>query len=107
MSNASCLTLIIGVFLAENAGRLVHVVGEAQPTAPVEDAQFGVSINALKLKRRVEMYQWVEHTSKVCQMIFTINNNKIINIYIKLKILKFIYKIKNNAITKSDLLLKM
>lgn len=41
-------------------GKLVHVSGEARTTAPVGDEEFGVSAPALKLVRRVEMYQWKE-----------------------------------------------
>lgn len=45
---------------AAHEGRLVHVSGEAIPATPVVDAEFGVSVPALALRRRVEMYQWHE-----------------------------------------------
>jgi hypothetical protein len=41
-------------------GRLVHAIGEASAAAPVADAEFGVQLPALALRRRVEMYQWRE-----------------------------------------------
>lgn len=41
-------------------GRLVHVVGEASAAEPLLDEEFGVRVPALALRRRVEMYQWVE-----------------------------------------------
>ena len=40
--------------------QLVHVTGKADTDATLIDPIFGVSVNALKLKRVVEMYQWEE-----------------------------------------------
>lgn len=45
---------------AANAGKLVHVTGKAVTDATLRDSDFGVSAQALKLKRVVEMYQWDE-----------------------------------------------
>ncbi len=41
-----------------NDGKLVHVMGAANATAPLADPQFPVKANGLKLLRNVEMYQW-------------------------------------------------
>ncbi|MBN1672197.1 MAG: TMEM43 family protein [Kiritimatiellae bacterium] len=41
-----------------NEGRLVHVTGQTQTDETLADPIFGVSANALKLRRKVEMYQW-------------------------------------------------
>src|SRR5690606_10567578 len=43
-----------------NEGSLVHVGGRAAASTPVQDAEFGVKLDALALRRRVEMYQWRE-----------------------------------------------
>ena len=43
-----------------NEGRLVHVTGPAKTDDTLVDPEFGVSAKALKLLRRVEMYQWKE-----------------------------------------------
>ena len=43
-----------------NAEKLVHVTGKANTDAILIDPIFGVSVNALKLRRVVEMYQWEE-----------------------------------------------
>lgn len=43
-----------------NEGKLIHVSGLADTEATLTDPVFGVSANALKLKRTVEMYQWKE-----------------------------------------------
>ncbi len=44
-------------------GQLVHVTGFATTEEELSDREFGVSVNAIHLKRDVEMYQWRE-TSK-------------------------------------------
>lgn len=47
---------------AANDGKLVHTTGKAATDATLEDPVFGVSANALKLRRVVEMYQWREQS---------------------------------------------
>ena len=46
-----------------NEGKLVHVAAQTSASQPVKDSDLGVTANALKLARKVEMYQWKE-TSK-------------------------------------------
>lgn len=43
-----------------NEGKLVHVVGEAQTKETLADPEFDVSANAIRLSRKVEVYQWQE-----------------------------------------------
>jgi len=43
-----------------NAGKLIHVTGTTTTDGPVSDSDFGISANAIKLRRNVEMYQWSE-----------------------------------------------
>lgn len=45
-----------------NDGKLVHLTGEATTTQTLSDATFGVSAQAVKLHRIVEMYQWKEES---------------------------------------------
>lgn len=45
---------------ALNEGRLVHVTGEVTAAGTVGDKAFGLDVDALKLRRSVEMFQWVE-----------------------------------------------
>lgn len=47
---------------AANEGKPVHVSGKADTQAILTDAVFGVSTNALRLMRTVEVYQTVEHS---------------------------------------------
>lgn len=41
-------------------GKLVHLAGPATTETVLRDPQFGLAIQALKLERRVRMYQWIE-----------------------------------------------
>jgi hypothetical protein len=45
-----------------NEGKLVHVSGDIKTTAPLSDAEFGVSAMGTSLVRTVEMYQWKEES---------------------------------------------
>ena len=44
-------------------GKMVHATGFAGTDEILTDAQFGISLNAVKLIRSSEYYQWVEHQS--------------------------------------------
>ncbi len=46
--------------LPTNEGKLVHLSGEVRTSEAVSDPLFGLSAEALKLTRVVEMYQWKE-----------------------------------------------
>jgi hypothetical protein len=46
---------------ASNQGKLLHVAGQATTSETLADPDFGVSANAIHLRRVVEMYQWKEH----------------------------------------------
>jgi hypothetical protein len=50
--------------LPENEGKLVHVSGKAVTDEIITDAVFEVAVNAIKLKRKVEMYQWKESKNR-------------------------------------------
>ena len=43
-----------------NEGALVHITGNATAPDEVRDESFGLSVDALRLRRVVEMYQWEE-----------------------------------------------
>ena len=46
----------------ENEGKLVHVSGKADTKDILSDEAFGITNNALRLMRTVEVYQTVEHS---------------------------------------------
>jgi len=46
-----------------NEGKLVHMTGEATTDEQLADTMFGIEVNAIKLSRAVEMYQWEEDES--------------------------------------------
>ena len=49
-------------------GKLVHVAGKTAVKTSVSDAEFGLTTNeVIKLKRRVEIFQWVEEKSEKSQ----------------------------------------
>lgn len=53
----------VDVSLAENDQKLVHLFGRLTTDRELSAPEYGVSIRAVKLRRRVEMYQWFEEKS--------------------------------------------
>ena len=47
-----------------NEGMLVHISGMAETEDILSDDEFGISENAVRLVRDVEMYQWEEDTER-------------------------------------------
>lgn len=47
----------------ENEGKLVHLTGKADTKETLKDSVFGISVNAIKLIRNVQTYQWEENKS--------------------------------------------
>lgn len=45
----------------QNQDKLVHLTGALQTQRALSDQEYGVAVRAVKLRRKVEMYQWVEH----------------------------------------------
>lgn len=47
---------------SKNDGKLVHLSGLANPIDTIVDSEFNVKLNAIKLIRKVDIYQWVEES---------------------------------------------
>ncbi|XP_030634218.1 transmembrane protein 43-like [Chanos chanos] len=45
----------------QNNGRLIHISGPLRTSQPIYDPNYNIAVQAVKLRREVEMYQWVEH----------------------------------------------
>lgn len=52
------------VISMENNGKLVHIVGLLATEKALSDSDYSVAVHAVKLRRSVQMYQWVEHESE-------------------------------------------
>ena len=50
----------INVVFEENNGKLILVTGPLTIEDPLEDSLYGIKIRAVKLMKRVQMYQWYE-----------------------------------------------
>ncbi|XP_071817034.1 transmembrane protein 43-like isoform X2 [Apostichopus japonicus] len=48
--------------LQENNNKLVYITGQLRTNQPLTDGQFGIEAHVLKLRREVQMFQWIEHT---------------------------------------------
>lgn len=61
---SSVISVSADTLSGSNDGKLVHTTGEAKSHEELRDPEFGISTAAIALKRKVEMYQWREHTKK-------------------------------------------
>nr|XP_053630585.1 transmembrane protein 43 homolog [Cherax quadricarinatus] len=63
--NAVIRVASANVIHEENNHKLVHVWGTLSTFPVLTDDTYGVEINAVRLKRRVQMYQWIEEESSM------------------------------------------
>ena len=57
---AAAVNIAAGAVVPGNDGKLVHLSGEVMAAEPVRDTVFGVRAKAIRLSRKVEMFQWKE-----------------------------------------------
>ncbi|XP_029457236.1 transmembrane protein 43 [Rhinatrema bivittatum] len=46
---------------SQNEGKLVYLSGPLKTSKPLNDPNYKISVQCVKLKRHVEMYQWIEY----------------------------------------------
>ena len=62
---ASVVAVDANRIASENEGKFIHVSGQANTNETLVDDQFGVTVNAIRLARNVEMYQWKQSKEEV------------------------------------------
>lgn len=45
-----------------NDEKLIHLVGPIMTAEPLTEPDYNIQVQAVKLKRRVQMYQWIEES---------------------------------------------
>jgi hypothetical protein len=60
---AAVMSITADALDERNEGALVHISGDATAAEDVQDAEFGLAVDALRLRRAVQMYQWEESST--------------------------------------------
>ncbi|XP_072936073.1 transmembrane protein 43 homolog [Epargyreus clarus] len=45
-------------------GRVIHVIGPLRILEPISEPDYNIQVQAVKLRKRVQMYQWIEETTE-------------------------------------------
>lgn len=48
---------------ARYEGKVIHVIGPLQIMEPLSEPDYNIHVQAVKLRKRVQMYQWIEESS--------------------------------------------
>lgn len=44
-------------------GQIVHIIGPIEILEPISEPDYNIQVQAVKLRKRVQMYQWIEETT--------------------------------------------
>lgn len=44
-------------------GKIIHIVGPLRILEPISEPDYNIQVQAVKLRKRVQMYQWIEETT--------------------------------------------
>lgn len=64
-----------------NEGKLVHVAGMTAVAGELSDPEFGISAAAMRLRRQVEIFQWVEESSSETVTVDGVEKEKVTYTY--------------------------
>ncbi|KAJ8734755.1 hypothetical protein PYW08_014005 [Mythimna loreyi] len=64
VSAAESIDVHTGDEAARYEGRVVHIVGPLRILEPISEPDYNIQVQAVKLRKRVQMYQWIEETTE-------------------------------------------
>ncbi|KAI8429834.1 hypothetical protein MSG28_000342 [Choristoneura fumiferana] len=64
VSSAVSIDVHTGDEAARYEGRVVHIVGPLRILEPISEPDYNIQVQAVKLRKRVQMYQWIEETTE-------------------------------------------
>ncbi|KAJ0181157.1 hypothetical protein K1T71_003242 [Dendrolimus kikuchii] len=64
VSAAESIDVHTGDEAARFEGRIVHIVGPLRILEPISEPDYNIQVQAIKLRKRVQMYQWIEETTE-------------------------------------------
>lgn len=65
ISAAESIDVHMGDEAARYEGRVVHIVGPLRVLEPISEPDYNIQVQAVKLRKRAQMYQWIEETTLV------------------------------------------
>lgn len=64
VSAAESIDVHTGDEAARYESRVVHIVGPLRILEPISEPDYNIQVQAVKLRKRVQMYQWIEETTE-------------------------------------------
>lgn len=63
VSAAESVDVHTGDEAAKYEGHVVHIIGPLRILEPISEPDYNIQVQAVKLRKRVQMYQWIEETT--------------------------------------------